>query len=623
MSRSNLCIVLWIASLTACAREAVPDLTPDPGPEDLADEVSEIADTESGQPDITSETTDVASETTDTELEQDTEPWTPPDDPLAWPILPIRIELGPLERALLESNPQSPVVTTVTLATDAPITARISLSGAERFDTKPNLVIRFGRDTAEVHHGTDGLVLDAMNDDPSQMRERLVHLLAARAGLVVPRATHAQLDLTDADSSVALGLYTVREPITSPEFLTRATGTNSQNGQSGSVFTTRDRNDLWPWQIVDYLRLDGDEADRAGLSALADAMETFRLARLQGSPIALRDTLGDRLDLDAFVDAMAFQTALGHWGGYARSTLGFALHVASGEPARITFLPVALGRSLTAGDAPNPWLGGGKLLGHCRDDRACRTAYGEALARHATPAAARDMVTIASSLRLTLGPALAADTRRASALAEVRVAQDELLWVLEQQSGWVGENLACTHPEDVDQDGDGFSVCLDDCDDDRDDVYPGAKERCNLRDDDCDGVLDNDPACPDCLAVDGPRQGQTWHICYAPRTWAQARARCHELGGELASITNEAEHTAYLRATLGLHWTSWWLGLSDQAEEGTFVWSDGEPATFTRWSSGEPNDAGGREDCAQLVPWSGRWNDIDCARRLPFVCQHP
>ena len=48
--------------------------------------------------------------------------------------------------------------------------------------------------------------------------------------------------------------------------------------------------------------------------------------------------------------------------------------------------------------------------------------------------------------------------------------------------------LACLGP---DRDGDGFPRDQD-CDDDAADVHPGAEELCNRRDDDCDGVVDED-----------------------------------------------------------------------------------------------------------------------------------
>ncbi len=49
-----------------------------------------------------------------------------------------------------------------------------------------------------------------------------------------------------------------------------------------------------------------------------------------------------------------------------------------------------------------------------------------------------------------------------------------------------------------DADGDGYGVgCLagPDCNDEDSSVHPGAPEACNLRDDDCNGVVDDSPLC--------------------------------------------------------------------------------------------------------------------------------
>lgn len=49
----------------------------------------------------------------------------------------------------------------------------------------------------------------------------------------------------------------------------------------------------------------------------------------------------------------------------------------------------------------------------------------------------------------------------------------------------------------ADSDGDGFSPADGDCDDSRDDVYPGADELCDGRDNDCDGSVPSDEADED------------------------------------------------------------------------------------------------------------------------------
>ena len=62
-----------------------------------------------------------------------------------------------------------------------------------------------------------------------------------------------------------------------------------------------------------------------------------------------------------------------------------------------------------------------------------------------------------------------------------------------------------------------------------------------------------------------------------------------------------------------------WIGLSDSAVEGTFVWSDGLPAAILNWSGGEPDDGGGpgSEDFVQIDSGSGLWFDVGTPRAIP------
>ena len=59
----------------------------------------------------------------------------------------------------------------------------------------------------------------------------------------------------------------------------------------------------------------------------------------------------------------------------------------------------------------------------------------------------------------------------------------------------------------------------------------------------------------------------------------------------------------------------YWIGLSDLAAEGKFVWqhSFSPLKNYTNWLPGEPNDYYGNEDCVMLKKGSHwGWIDEDC-----------
>ena len=68
----------------------------------------------------------------------------------------------------------------------------------------------------------------------------------------------------------------------------------------------------------------------------------------------------------------------------------------------------------------------------------------------------------------------------------------------------------------------------------------------------------------------------------------------------------------------------WFLGLSDEASEGQFVWTDGTEPAYTNWFSGEPNDGGDGEDCTAVRPLSGygyQWIDMSCDTEADYLCE--
>jgi Lectin C-type domain len=90
--------------------------------------------------------------------------------------------------------------------------------------------------------------------------------------------------------------------------------------------------------------------------------------------------------------------------------------------------------------------------------------------------------------------------------------------------------------------------------------------------------------------------------------WAVAEANSVALGGHLVTI-NDAAEQAWLLSNFGAQ-DLLWIGFTDAASEGTFVWTSGEAVTYTNWSGGEPNDFASGEDHT-VMNWGGGggWND--------------
>ncbi len=163
-----------------------------------------------------------------------------------------------------------------------------------------------------------------------------------------------------------------------------------------------------------------------------------------------------------------------------------------------------------------------------------------------------------------------------------------------------------------DPDGDGVPTAIDGC--------PDAPDPAQT---DTDGSPFACLGGADCAARTGcvlaPGVDSVYLLCSAPETdWAAARAFCTARGGDLVVIEDLEENAALAALVPG----GAWIGLTDSDEEGAFRWVDGSAPIPDAFAEGEPNDSGGDEDCAQLLP-TGLWNDLPCDRPLPPLCEAP
>lgn len=106
--------------------------------------------------------------------------------------------------------------------------------------------------------------------------------------------------------------------------------------------------------------------------------------------------------------------------------------------------------------------------------------------------------------------------------------------------------------------------------------------------------------------------------------WTTARDRCKDMpGADMVSI-GSAQEDLFIRNIPGItKGSSTWLGFTDTAKEGTFVWSDNSPVCYTNWHRNEPNQhLGNEENCVHIHPhWNWYWNDIGCTNKYPTVCE--
>lgn len=99
-------------------------------------------------------------------------------------------------------------------------------------------------------------------------------------------------------------------------------------------------------------------------------------------------------------------------------------------------------------------------------------------------------------------------------------------------------------------------------------------------------------------------------------SWTSANAAVAAMGGgwHLATITSAAENDfveASLLPASPVNRSHYWLGATDAASEGSFLWLTGEPFSFTDWAGDEPNNSGNEDylayDFRSGAGWA--WND--------------
>ena len=131
-------------------------------------------------------------------------------------------------------------------------------------------------------------------------------------------------------------------------------------------------------------------------------------------------------------------------------------------------------------------------------------------------------------------------------------------------------------------------------------------------------------ACPTrtctCSGSDVSYGGSCYRYVDTSAKWTTAQSSCRAIGPgwDLTTISDWDENEF-------VYWnvpaTYLWIGLNDDATEGTHVWSDLDPSSYRYWWPGEPDGDG---DCVDFDGYStATWDDYPCTVKEPYMCEGP
>jgi gliding motility-associated-like protein len=107
-----------------------------------------------------------------------------------------------------------------------------------------------------------------------------------------------------------------------------------------------------------------------------------------------------------------------------------------------------------------------------------------------------------------------------------------------------------------------------------------------------------------------------YFIAKTDKSWLNSQQDAMAVGANLTSILSQAENDAIVQAANAQGLTGGaWIGYTDAAVEGNWIWVDGSQSTYTNWNQGEPNNSSGipcyQDEDAALIQFSnGKWNDL-------------
>ncbi|KAG7172555.1 CD209 antigen-like 8 [Homarus americanus] len=121
--------------------------------------------------------------------------------------------------------------------------------------------------------------------------------------------------------------------------------------------------------------------------------------------------------------------------------------------------------------------------------------------------------------------------------------------------------------------------------------------------------------------------GECFYLSYKNKlSWHDANSSCTMMGAHLAEPGNLRDLAAILQ-NLPTKLKRWWVGGSDEAQEGDWRWLSGRPVSSSDWREGQPSNislTNDVQDClalAMVKTQSPPLDDYSCWKKRAFICQ--
>ncbi len=122
----------------------------------------------------------------------------------------------------------------------------------------------------------------------------------------------------------------------------------------------------------------------------------------------------------------------------------------------------------------------------------------------------------------------------------------------------------------------------------------------------------------------GEYNGHHYYLSHLPYDRLVAQRKAQALGGTMA-ITRSGAEFNWVHTEVQDIFSSdaYWLGVervNSANNNSGFRWLNGQTISYSNWAAGEPNNAGGIEDCVEVMP-NGEWSDVPSSERMRFVLE--